>query len=289
MSPTSCQTAPPRTRRARIVRTVPGNLQCAVLLRFVALELGSKRHSLWHEHSTGRPWLYLSVMHSHRRERHRAGRLGWLRAAVLGANDGILSTASLLLGVAAAHASRNSLVVAGIAGLVGGAASMAAGEYVSVSSQADSEQADLTKEKQELATDAAGEHAELAAIYVGRGLTPALADEVATQLMVKDALAAHALDELGISDRGRARPLQAAFASAISFACGATFPVVVAAFSPGELRIPAIAVLSLASLALLGTIAAHVGGARKDVGAMRVTTLGAIAMGVTLAIGALVG
>lgn len=228
-------------------------------------------------------------MHAHRRERHKAGRLGWLRAAVLGANDGILSTASLLLGVAAAHASRDSLVVAGIAGLVGGAASMAAGEYVSVSSQADSEQADLNKEKQELATDAAGEHAELAAIYVGRGLTPALADQVATQLAAKDALAAHALDELGISDQGRARPLQAAFASAISFACGATLPVLVAALAPQEFRIPAIGALSLAFLALLGTVAAHVGGARKDVGAMRVTILGAIAMGVTLGAGALVG
>ncbi|HEY4340594.1 MAG TPA: VIT1/CCC1 transporter family protein, partial [Steroidobacteraceae bacterium] len=136
-------------------------------------------------------------MHSHRRERHGASRLGWLRAAVLGANDGILSTASLLLGVAAAHGDRNALLVAGIAGLAAGAASMAAGEYVSVSSQADSEAADLRKEKQELATDAAGEHAELAAIYVGRGLTPALAEQVATQLAAKDALAAHALDELG--------------------------------------------------------------------------------------------
>jgi vacuolar iron transporter family protein len=228
-------------------------------------------------------------MHTHRRERHKTGRLGWLRAAVLGANDGILSTASLLLGVAAAHASRDSLVVAGIAGLVGGAASMAAGEYVSVSSQADSEAADLNKERQELATDAAGEHAELAAIYVGRGLTPALADQVATQLAAKDALAAHALDELGISDRGRARPLQAAFASAVSFACGATLPVLVSALVPQAMRIPAIGILSLAFLAMLGAIAAHVGGARKDVGALRVTILGAIAMGVTLAIGALVG
>jgi len=228
-------------------------------------------------------------MHAHRRERHRTGRLGWLRAAVLGANDGILSTASLLLGVAAAHGSRDSLVIAGIAGLVGGAASMAAGEYVSVSSQADSEAADLNKERQELATDAAGEHAELAAIYVGRGLTPALADQVATQLAAKDALAAHALDELGISDIGRARPLQAALASAIAFAGGATLPVVVAAFAPQNLRIAAIGVLSLASLALLGAIAAHVGGARKDVGALRVAVWGAIAMALTLTIGAAVG
>ena len=166
---------------------------------------------------------------------------------------------------------------------------MAVGEYVSVSSQADSEEADLTKERQELATDAAGEHAELAAIYVGRGLTPALADQVATQLAAKDALAAHAQDELGISDRVRARPLQAALASAVSFACGAALPVLVAALATQAVRIAAIAVLSLAFLALLGTIAAHVGGARKDVGAMRVTILGAVAMALTLGIGALVG
>jgi vacuolar iron transporter family protein len=237
----------------------------------------------------GHAWLYWAAMQHHRRERHKGARLGWLRAAVLGANDGILSTASLLLGVAAAHGSRNALVVAGIAGLAAGAASMAVGEYVSVSSQADSEEADLTKEKQELATDAAGEHAELAAIYVGRGLTPALADQVATQLAAKDALAAHAQDELGISDRVRARPLQAALASAVSFACGATLPVLVAALVTQALRIPAIGILSLAFLALLGTIAAHVGGARKDIGAMRVTLLGAIAMALTLGIGALVG
>jgi len=228
-------------------------------------------------------------MQPHRRERHKTARLGWLRAAVLGANDGILSTASLLLGVAAAHGSRDSLIVAGIAGLAAGAASMAVGEYVSVSSQADSEQADLNKERQELATDAAGEHAELAAIYVGRGLTPALADQVATQLAAKDALAAHAQDELGISDRVRARPLQAAFTSAISFACGASLPVLAAALAPQAIRIPAIGMLSLAFLALLGTIAAHVGGARRDVGAVRVTILGAIAMALTLGIGALVG
>jgi vacuolar iron transporter family protein len=228
-------------------------------------------------------------MHAHRRERHRAGRLGWLRAAVLGANDGILSTASLLLGVAAAHAGRDPLVVAGIAGLVAGAASMAAGEYVSVSSQADSEEADLRKERQELATDAAGEHAELASIYVGRGLTLTLAEQVATQLTAKDALAAHALDELGISDRGRARPLQAALASAVSFACGALLPVVVAMLAPLGLMIPAIGVLSLAALATLGGIAARVGGARVAVGALRVTILGVLAMALTIGIGALVG
>jgi VIT1/CCC1 family predicted Fe2+/Mn2+ transporter len=207
----------------------------------------------------------------------------------LGANDGVLSTAGLLLGVAAAHADRNPLVVAGIAGLVAGAGSMAAGEYVSVSSQADSEEADLSKERQELATDAAGEHAELASIYVNRGLTQALADQVATQLTAKDALAAHALDELGISERGRARPLQAAFASAVSFACGALLPVLVAMLAPLALMIPAIGVLSLAALATLGAIAAHVGGARVALGALRVTLLGALAMALTLAIGAAVG
>jgi vacuolar iron transporter family protein len=228
-------------------------------------------------------------MHSHRRERHRAGRLGWLRAAVLGANDGILSTASLLLGVAAAHANRSSLVVAGIAGLVAGAASMAVGEYVSVSSQADSEAADLRKERQELATDAAGEHAELAAICVGRGLTPALAEQVATQLAAKDALAAHALDELGISERARARPMQAALASAISFACGAALPLLVTVLAPMGLMIAAIGVLSLAALALLGAIAAQVGGARVIVGVLRVAVLGSLAMALTLGIGAIVG
>jgi VIT1/CCC1 family predicted Fe2+/Mn2+ transporter len=217
------------------------------------------------------------------------GRLGWLRAAVLGANDGILSTAGLLLGVAAAHAGRTPLVVAGIAGMVAGAASMAAGEYVSVSSQADSEEADLRKERQELATDAAGEHAELASIYVGRGLTPALAEQVATQLTAKDALAAHALDELGISERGRARPLQAALASALSFCCGALLPVLVAMFWPMGLMIPAIGVLSLAALATLGAIAAGAGGASVSVGALRVTVLGLLAMALTFGIGEAVG
>ena len=208
---------------------------------------------------------------------------------MLGANDGILSTASLLLGVAAAHGGRKSLLVAGFAGLAAGAASMAAGEYVSVSSQADSEEADLTKERHELATDAAGEHAELASIYVGRGVTPALADEVATQLMAKDALAAHALDELGISERGRALPLQAALASAVAFACGALLPVVVAMLAPMGWMIPTVGVLSLAALALLGGIAARAGGARVSVGVLRVSLLGVIAMAVTLGIGAAVG
>jgi VIT1/CCC1 family predicted Fe2+/Mn2+ transporter len=228
-------------------------------------------------------------MHAQRRERHRTGRLGWLRAAVLGANDGILSTAGLLLGVAGAHASSDALFIAGAAGLVAGAASMAAGEYVSVSSQSDTEQADLRKERQELAADADGEHAELAAIYVGRGLTPALAHDVATQLMAKDALGAHARDELGISDTGRARPVQAALASALSFAAGALLPLLVAVLAPAAWRIPAIGVLSLACLTLLGGVAARVGGAKVYVGALRVTLLGAFAMGLTLAVGSLVG
>ncbi len=208
---------------------------------------------------------------------------------MLGANDGILSTASLLLGVAAARGSRHSLLVAGAAGLVAGAASMASGEYVSVSSQSDTEQADLRKEQQELASDAAGEHAELAAIYVGRGLTRHLAADVATQLMAKDALGAHARDELGISDMSRARPLQAALASAVSFACGALLPLLVTVLAPMGLLVPAIGMLSLAFLALLGGIAARAGGARVDVGALRVTVLGAIAMALTLGIGTLVG
>ena len=215
--------------------------------------------------------------------------MAWLRAAVMGADDGILSTASLLLGIAGAHASRGSLVVAGVAGLVAGAASMAAGEYVSVSSQWDSEEADLHRERQELATDVDGEHAELAAIYVGRGLTPALANDVATQLMAKDALAAHALDELGISERSRARPVQAALASAISFACGALLPVMVAVLAPMNVLIPAMGLLSLAFLALLCATAARAGGSRMIVGSLRVTALGALAMALTLGIGTLVG
>ncbi len=228
-------------------------------------------------------------MHAHRRERHKAGRLGWLRAAVLGANDGILSTASLLLGVAAAEAGRNSLIAAGIAGLVGGAASMAAGEYVSVSSQADSEEADLKKEKQELATDAAGEHAELAAIYVGRGLTASLADQVATQLAART-LWPHMrwmnwASPIGVAPVRFRRRVRLRFPSLAV----AALPVLVAVLAPMRVLIPAMGVLSLAFLALLGAIAAHVGGASKDVGALRVTVLGAIAMALTLGIGAVVG
>jgi vacuolar iron transporter family protein len=223
------------------------------------------------------------------RERHRTGRIGWLRAAVLGANDGIVSTASLVLGVAAAQATHSNVVVAGVAGLVAGAMSMAAGEYVSVQSQADTEQADLARERTELHADTQGEHEELMAIYVGRGLDPALAKQVAEQLMAHDALGAHARDELGISETLRARPLQAAWASACSFAVGGALPLLVTALAPEARLLPLVSGTSLACLALLGGVAAHVGGARVTVGALRVTFWGALAMGLTAGVGALFG
>jgi vacuolar iron transporter family protein len=223
------------------------------------------------------------------RERHRTARLGWLRAAVLGANDGIVSTASLVLGVAAAHATHSNVVVAGVAGLVAGAMSMAAGEYVSVHSQADTEQAELARERTELTADEKGEHEELMEIYIGRGLDPALAKLVAEQLMAHDALGAHARDELGISETLRARPLQAACASACSFAVGAAMPLLVTAITPEGRLIPLVSGTSLACLALLGGMAARVGGARVTVGALRVTCWGALAMGLTAGIGALFG
>ena len=222
-------------------------------------------------------------------ETHRTERIGWLRAAVLGANDGIVSTASLVLGVAAAHASTSSVLVAGTAGLVAGAMSMAAGEYVSVSSQADTEHADLRREQQELASEPEAEHAELAAIYVGRGLDPDLADQVATQLMAHDALASHARDELGITEMLRARPLQAALASAASFSVGAAAPLVVVAVSPASMLLPAVAGSSLGLLAILGWLAAHAGGAHPWVGVVRVVFWGALAMAVTTAVGAVFG
>ena len=225
----------------------------------------------------------------HHSERHRTDRLGWLRAAVLGANDGIVSTASLLLGVAAAHASQSDVLVAGIAGLVAGAMSMAAGEYVSVQSQADSEQADLERERAELGADEEGERRELTAIYVGRGLDPALARQVAAALMAHDALGAHARDELGISDTLAARPIQAAFASALSFAVGAALPLLTVALSPGSSLIPVVSATSLLFLALLGGLAARAGGARVRVGAVRVTFWGALAMAATAGVGALFG
>lgn len=222
-------------------------------------------------------------------ERHRTKRIGWLRAAVLGANDGILSTASLVLGVAAAHATHSNILVAAVAGLVAGSMSMAAGEYVSVHSQADTEQADLGRERKELKADDQGEHRELAAIYVARGLDPSLATQVAQQLMAHDALGAHASDELGISETLSARPIQAAFASAGSFAVGAALPLLVTAIVPEESLIYLVSGTSLLFLAVLGGLAAHVGGAGLTAGAIRVTFWGALAMGITAGVGALFG
>jgi VIT1/CCC1 family predicted Fe2+/Mn2+ transporter len=221
------------------------------------------------------------------RERHHTARLGWLRAAVLGANDGVVSTASLILGVAAAHGTRSSVLIAGVSGLAAGAMSMAAGEYVSVHSQADTEQADIERERKELKTDDAGEHKELTAIYVGRGLEPALAAQVADQLMAHDALGAHVRDELGISQISRARPLQAAVTSAASFAVGAAFPLIITLWAPQQELIVWVAGVSLVFLAFLGTLAARAGGANAGVGALRVTFWGAIAMAVTTGVGAL--
>ncbi|MBB4198250.1 hypothetical protein CCR94_17310 [Rhodoblastus sphagnicola] len=228
-------------------------------------------------------------MRAKHRERHRTGNLGWLRASVLGANDGLLSTASLVLGVAAAQGARGAILVAGVAGLVAGAMSMAAGEYVSVHSQADAEAADLERERRELRVNDKGEHSELAAIYVGRGLDPALASAVAEQLMAHDALGAHARDELGISETLRARPIQAAFASAASFAAGAAIPLAVATLAPGAHLIAFVAGASLLSLIVMGALAARAGGANAAAGAARVTFWGALAMAVTAGIGALVG
>jgi len=222
-------------------------------------------------------------------ETHRSGRSGWLRAAVLGANDGILSTAGLLVGVAAAAASHSELLLAGIAGLVAGAMSMAAGEYVSVSSQADAEQADLERERHELATDIEAEHKELAAIYVHRGLEPQLAREVAEQLMRHDALGAHARDELGLTHTSRPRPVQAALASALAFATGALLPLLVSLLAPPARTGVFIAGTSLVFLALLGAVAARTGGASPLKGALRVTFWGAIAMVLTSVVGSLVG
>jgi vacuolar iron transporter family protein len=223
------------------------------------------------------------------RELHRTDRIGWLRAAVLGANDGIVSTASLLLGVAAAGTAHGSVMIAGIAGLAAGAMSMAAGEYVSVRSQADSEGAALALERAELEADEAGEHRELAAIYVARGLEPALAKQVAAQLMARDALGAHAQDELGISATLGARPIQAALVSAASFAIGAALPLACAALAPAQRLIPLIAATSLVSLVILGGVAARVGGANVAAGALRVGFWGALAMAVTAGVGALFG
>ncbi|MEZ4365927.1 MAG: VIT family protein [Kofleriaceae bacterium] len=223
------------------------------------------------------------------REHHKTQRVGWLRAAVLGANDGIVSTASLVIGVASGGAERVAVLVTGVAGLVAGAMSMAAGEYVSVASQADAEAADLARERAELATQGEHELAELTAIYVERGLTPELAAPVAAQLMAHDALGAHARDELGITEHGAARPLQAAGASATSFAVGAALPLAAAAAAPAEHAVLVVAAASLCTLGGLGVLAARAGGAPVGRAAARVLALGALAMAVTAGVGHLVG
>jgi VIT1/CCC1 family predicted Fe2+/Mn2+ transporter len=222
-------------------------------------------------------------------ERHRSERIGWLRAAVMGANDGIVSTASLVVGVAAAHASGHEVLVAGVAGLVAGAMSMAAGEYVSVSSQADTERADIERERKELINDEVAELAELTAIYIKRGLDPALAKQVAEQLTAHGALVAHTRDELGISDTFSARPVQAALASAGTFAVGAAMPLLAVVIVSRTYLLPVVAGTSLLFLALLGGMAAFVGGASATRGAIRVTFWGALAMALTAGVGALFG
>ncbi len=222
-------------------------------------------------------------------ETHRSHRIGWLRAAVLGANDGIVSTASLIIGVAAAHAEHGNILLAGTAGLVAGAMSMATGEYVSVSSQADSEKADLEIEKRHIEEDNEFEHKELTNIYEKRGLDPSLAKKVAEQLMAHDALGAHARDELGIFEKKMARPIQAAFSSAGTFILGAVLPLLAALAVPGTNLIPAVAGLSLIFLGILGSLAARAGGASMTIGAFRVTFWGTLAMGLTAAAGRLFG
>lgn len=222
-------------------------------------------------------------------ERHNIGKIGWLRAAVLGANDGIVSTSSLILGVAASHASHTSILVAGVAGLVAGAMSMATGEYVSVQSQADVEHAALATERMELRDNPRAEHDELAAIYVARGLDEALAKQVARQLMARDALSAHARDELGLSEATAAKPLQAACVSALGFGSGAALPLLVVLLAPSQHLVAAVVPASLASLALLGGWAARIGGASVGKGVARVTFWSALSMGAATAIGSLFG
>ena len=230
-------------------------------------------------------------MRAHRRhlEQHHAQSIAWLRAGVLGANDGIVSTASLIVGVAAAHGERSALLVAGIAGLVAGAMSMAAGEYVSVSSQADAEDADLKRETAELQDMPEAEHRELEQIYVKRGLQPELAKQVADQLTAFNALEAHARDELGITNDSKARPIQAALASAASFGIGAALPLATSAITPFAMLIPVVCAISLACLVALGAVAAKAGGASMVKGALRVAFWSALAMGVSIGIGTLIG
>ena len=230
----------------------------------------------------------MRALHRHR-EHHLVERIGWMRAAVLGANDGIVSTASLVVGVAAASAAKGDILLSAVAALVAGAMSMAAGEYVSVSSQADTEQADLAREKKELSADPAGEQDELAAIYVKRGLDQDLARHVAQELMNKDALAAHARDELGISKISEARPIQAALTSAASFTAGAALPVVPVLLAPSAYVVPVVAAASLVYLAILGVVGAKAGGAAILPATIRVTFWGALAMAVTAGIGMLIG
>lgn len=222
-------------------------------------------------------------------ESHRIKRSGWLRAAVLGANDGIISTTSLILGVAAAHSSHNSILIAGAAGLIAGTLSMAAGEYISVSSQADTEKADLTREKKELAADVEGETEELTGIYQRRGLDRSLAQEVAKQLMEHDALGAHARDELGITESLKARPLQAAFASAGSFSVGAILPLLITLIVPLAYIIPVVSITAILCLILLGGVAAKTGGSNIRTGVLRVTLWGSLAMLISTGIGSLLG
>ena len=222
-------------------------------------------------------------------ERHFTQRIGWLRAAVLGANDGIVSTAALVVGVAAAESTRASTLVAGLAGLVAGAMSMAAGEYVSVSSQADTEKADLARERRELAESPEAELEELRRIYVERGLEPDLAQRVAEQLTTHDVLAAHARDELGITEAQAARPIQAALASAATFSVGAALPLVIAVLAPTQLIIPLVSAGSLVCLAALGAVAAHAGGASRLRGAVRVTFWSALALALTAGVGRFLG
>src|SRR6266545_3779630 len=222
-------------------------------------------------------------------ELHRSGRAGWLRAAVLGADDGVVSTASLVIGVAAAAASRNAVVLAGVAGLVAGATSMAAGEYVSVSSQGDAEQADISRERRELAADPEFEQAELTEVYVRRGLDRELAATVAERLMAVDPLGSHVRDELGLQPGALARPLQAAVVSALSFAVGAALPLALIVLAPMGARIPVTALAALVLLALLGVVGARLGGARVGRAALRVTIGGGLAMALTAVIGQLVG
>lgn len=228
-------------------------------------------------------------MPRHHPETHRTHRIGWLRAAVLGANDGIVSTASLIAGFAASNAAFNEIILAGVAGLVAGAMSMAAGEYVSVSSQADTEQADLARELRELHENEPYEKNELAAIYIQRGLEPGLAVQVAEQLMQHNALEAHARDELGISSAVSARPVQAALTSAATFAVGALMPLLVVLIAPAAYLLASVITLSLLCLALLGMLAAYTGGASRLKGAWRVTFWGALAMGLTAAVGSVFG